>query len=301
MPSWAARQAELVTIASRQLFFIGGAPRSGTTWLQQMLDSHPDISCRGEGLFLNQLAAPLNQLMAERRKTLQRKNENLFRHTGGYPLPDDKDIDFLVATAILVALHQQSGGKPCRAVGEKTPENVFFFDRLRGMFPEAKFLAIARDPRDVLTSAWHFFHKPVPGQAEVAEKFAFIHRALPSLASGARAMLEFAERHPSNYRLVTYEGLSRTPTAILANLFRFLGVSDSEEIVFACLTRTSFSALTGGRAPGETHNGSFLRKGVVGDWQSTLTPAMNDLVVKELGWMFPHFGWRLEPTDQYAD
>jgi hypothetical protein len=292
MTSWGARHAELARVASRQLFFIGGAPRSGTTWLQQMLDSHPDVSCRGEGLFLTQLAVPLGKVMSERRKELAGKNDALFRHTGGYPLPDDEDVDFLITSAILMALRRQSGEKSCRAIGEKTPENVFFFHRLKAMFPDAKFLAIARDPRDVLTSAWHFFHKAVPAEAEVAEKTAFIRSALPSLDTGARAMLDFAEHHPSDYRLVTYEGFCRTPTAILASLFRFIGVTDSDEIVAECLERTSFSALTGGRARGEARNGSFLRKGIAGDWQSTLTPAMNELVLKELGWMFPHFGWR---------
>jgi LPS sulfotransferase NodH len=292
MPSWAARQGELARIASRQLFFVGGAPRSGTTWLQQMLDSHPDVSCRGEGHFMNQLAVPLGKLMAERRQVLEGKNNTLFQHTGGYQLPGDDEADFLTATAILLALQQQSAGRSCRAIGEKTPENVFFFDRLKDMFPAAKFLAIARDPRDVLTSAWHFFRKSVPAEVQAAEKTEFIRNALPSLASGARAMLAFAERYPADYRLVTYEGLCRTPTAILANLFRFIGVSDSDDIVRDCLKRTSFTALTGGRAPGEAQNGAFFRKGIAGDWQSTLTPAMNEMVLQELGWMYPHFGWR---------
>ena len=33
------------------LFFVLGAPKSGTTWLQYLLNAHPNISCRGEGLF----------------------------------------------------------------------------------------------------------------------------------------------------------------------------------------------------------------------------------------------------------
>jgi hypothetical protein len=292
MPSWSVRQAEISRLASRQLFFIGGAPRSGTTWLQQMFDSHPDVSCRGEGLFLNQLAVPLQNMITQRRKVLEEKNTNLFRHTGGYPLPSDEDVDFLVGTAILLGLRQQMDGRSYLAVGEKTPENVFFFDRLKQLFPAAKFIAIARDPRDVLTSAWHYFRKAVPPDIEIAEKIAFIQSALPSLANGARTMIEFAERHPADYRLVTYEGLCRTPTALLSNLLRFIGVSDAPDIVQHCLDKTSFVSLSGGRERGDVQNGSFFRKGVAGDWQSTLTPEMNALVLRELGWMFPHFGWQ---------
>jgi hypothetical protein len=30
----------------------------------------------------------------------------------------------------------------------------------------------------------------------------------------------------------------------------------------------------------------------VGGWMSTLTPEMNELILRELGWMFPVFGWK---------
>lgn len=292
LQDWAERQAELAHVAQTQLFFVGGAPRSGTTWLQQMLDCHPDVICRGEGLFWKQLAVPLQALMDQRRQALEAKNTALFRHTGGYPLPEPDDTEFLIGTAVLLALHRQTEGKPCLAVGEKTPENVFFFPRLKRLFPASRLIAIARDPRDVLTSAWHFFHQPVPGEDRVAAMAAFIHSALPSLGEGARTMLALAERHPADTRTVTYEKLHAAPAPVLAELFRFLGVSDDSRIVEECLTRTSFAALTGGRPAGVVQDGSFFRKGVVGDWQSTLTPAMNALILRELGWMFPHFGWQ---------
>ena len=166
MKSWIDRQADLARLAQAQVFFVGGAPRSGTTWLQSLLDSHPEISCRGEALFGKHLAEPLDALMAARREALAAKNGSVFRDTGGYPLPESGDTDFLLATAVLLALERQRDGKACRAIGEKTPENVFFFARLKRLFPGAKFIGIARDPRDVLTSAWHFFHKAAAGRMQ---------------------------------------------------------------------------------------------------------------------------------------
>ena len=291
LKSWDEISRGLSALAERQLFFIGGAPRSGTTWLQQILDSHPNASCKGEGLFAKDLFPPLEAAMAQRRRALQMKNEGLFQHTGGYPLPTPADTEFLAGTAMLLAFSQQSGDKDCQAVGEKTPENVFFFARFKALFPRAKFIAIARDPRDVLTSAWYFFRKAAPGDDDSAAKIDFIRAALPSLAEGARTMLAFGERHPGAYRMVTYERLREDPEPAVAGLFRFLGLSDTVETVRACLAETSFVAATGGRPPGVAENGAFLRKGVVGDWRSTLTPAMNDLILRELGWMFPYFGW----------
>jgi hypothetical protein len=161
------------------------------------------------------------------------------------------------------------------------------------LFPRAKFIAIARDPRDVLTSAWYFFRKSEAEQDDAEEKLAFIRSALPSVLDGARIMLAFGEQHPDAYRMVTYEMLREDPAPVVAGLFRFLGLCAHNEIVADCLDQTSFAQGTGGRQAGVAQNGAFMRKGVVGDWRSTLTPAMNDVILRELGWMFPHFGWSI--------
>lgn len=288
--SWQAHQQQLQEVAARQLFFVGGAPRSGTTWLQQLLDSHPDVSCRGEGLLQKYLADPLDALIAARAQGIGAKNKNLFGHTGGYPRPAFQDADILLGTGVLLALSGQLAGRDCLAVGEKTPENVFLFARLRRLFPTAKFIGLARDPRDVLTSAWHMFYKLQPGQDEQQAKFAMIQRALPSLNDGARTMLELRRKTPDSCTIVTYEAMHAAPAAVAADLFRFLGVSDQDDIVACCVAETSFAAQAG-RPAGEGRNGTFLRKGIVGDWRSTLSPETSDMILRELGWMFPEFGW----------
>jgi hypothetical protein len=290
--SWTEHQEELTALVRKQLFFVGGAPRSGTTWVQQILDSHPEVCCRGEGLLHKNLAEPLEEMMKRRSEVLTAKNTGLFGHTGGYPLPSADDLEFLLGTAVLASLRQFGAPETCRAIGEKTPENVFFFPRLKQLFPKAKCIAIARDPRDVLTSAWHFFHKPVAGEDETAAKLAFIRLALPSLGQGARATIDLAARYPADVMTVTYENLRRSPQLVVSNMFRFLSVSDASNIVADCVARTSFAAQTGGRQPGTEQQGAFFRKGIAGDWASTLTPDMNQIMLRELGWMFPHFGWK---------
>src|SRR5581483_354182 len=150
---------------------------------------------------------------------LAEKNAILFRGREGYPLPEPAEADTRLGTAVLLALERQCAGRAFRAVGEKTPENVFLFPRLKRLFPDAKFIGIARDPRDVLTSAWHFFRNARGGEDERA-KTAFVQRALPSLHEGARAMLAIAERHPDDCRIVTYERLRAYAAPIAAELFR---------------------------------------------------------------------------------
>ena len=185
MTSWDETSRALSAVAERQLFFIGGAPRSGTTWLQQIFDSHPDACCKGEGLFAKDLYPPLEAAMVARRRALETKNQGLFRHTGGYPLPTPEDTEFLAGTAMLLAFSQQAGAKNCRAYGEKTPENVFFFGRFRALFPRARFIAIARDPRDVLTSAWYFFRKPAAGPTTALARWTLSAARFPPWPKGA--------------------------------------------------------------------------------------------------------------------
>jgi hypothetical protein len=289
---WLARQEALLRLARLQLFFVGGAPRSGTTWLQSLLDSHPEVSCRGEGLFMKHLAEPMDALMRTRRDAVAAKNATVFRHSGGYPLSEPDDAELLLGTGVLLALARQTQGKPCRAVGEKTPENVFFFPRMKRLFPAAKFIGIARDPRDVLSSAWHFFHKAAPNEDERAAKIAFISSAFPSLDNGARTMLSLVAQSPADCMYVTYERLRESPAPMAAQLFRFLGVSDADAVVADCVARTSFAAQSGGRAPGQVQEKSFFRKGEVGDWRTTFTQEMNAMILQSLGWMYPQFGWR---------
>ncbi len=113
MASWVEHQDKLLRLARCQLFFVGGAPRSGTTWLQSLLDSHPEISCRGEGLFMKHLAEPLDTMMAARHQALAAKNTSVFRHAEGCKLPEPEDVELLLGTAVLAALERQCAGKPC--------------------------------------------------------------------------------------------------------------------------------------------------------------------------------------------
>lgn len=291
MEDWTETAEALGQIARRQIFFLGGAPRSGTTWLQQMLDAHPDASCQGEGLFAKLLYPLLDEYLGRWQTALAEKNRSVFTNLSGYPAPGEAERHFLAASMILLGLRRQADGRDYLAYGEKTPENVFFFSQLVALFPQAKLITIARDPRDVLTSAWHFFHKDKPEEDEEAAKFAFIRNALPSLAEGTRAAIALQSDHPGTCRGVTYEALRRAPEETLGGLFRFLGLSDDPAIVASCVAQTKFDRASDGRAAGQARNGAFLRKGIAGDWPSTLTPAMSDLVLETLGWSFPYFGW----------
>jgi hypothetical protein len=182
--------------------------------VQELLDGHPEVSCRGEGLFPHELARPIDMLVDYRRKVLGNKNATTFKDFEGYPLPGREEADALLGTAILLALRQQCAGQAYRAIGEKSPENTFLFPRVKALLPGAKFIGIARDPRDSLSSAWHFWAKTQPGSDAPGAKMAFVEASLPAIEEGLQLFAAYTEEYRQDVRIFTYESLLQMPGPI---------------------------------------------------------------------------------------
>ncbi len=54
-PAYRETQHAIERVFAKQIFFIAGVLKSGTTWLQLLLDAHPEIACRGEAHFIDSL------------------------------------------------------------------------------------------------------------------------------------------------------------------------------------------------------------------------------------------------------
>jgi hypothetical protein len=137
-------------------FFVGGAAKSGTTWLQFLLNAHPEISCTGEGHFANKLMPGLAKTLQSHNATLSGKSSSIFDGLNQQPLLTNRHALYLATAAICLLLDLPDKLDPARIVGDKTPDNVRDFSLLATMFPQAKFIHIVRDARDCAVSA--FFH-----------------------------------------------------------------------------------------------------------------------------------------------
>lgn len=290
-PAWAERHLELAETCRKQVFFIGSCPRSGSTWLQHLLDAHPAVSCRGEGQFAGSLLPRLKQALEEHNLYLVRKNTTVFQETSGYPLFEATDFEYLIGAAILLALHRQPGASMASAVGEKTPDDVRIFAGLRRLFPSARFIHLLRDPRDVLVSSWHHNVRLDPEWPARHELQAFVRERLGLVMADIQAGLAFGAAHPECCTAVTYERLSTAPGEVVAALFRFLGVSDAPDLVATAVAAGAFERLSGGRQAGEVDPGSLFRSGVPGDWRGALSEATNRYVIDQAGELLRRFGW----------
>lgn len=201
------------------MVFVGGAPRSGTTLLQTMLDSHPRIYGAPEFLHLPDLG--------------QLRRKMLSAHARGYasPLYDPERLDRVLRQAIRELLLPLMDSAEHDVFVEKTPSNVLVFDQLHELFPEARFLFMVRDPRATVASllevgkrgrdkGWH-----MPRYTNSTAKAAFYVKTC--VVTG----LAFAEEHPDCTRTVFYERLVAEPRRESQELCEFLGLPWDERML----------------------------------------------------------------------
>jgi Sulfotransferase family len=134
--------------------FIVGCGRSGTTLLRAMVDAHPDVAVPPESHFVVALAG---DLPFDRRAFLDGLGASdrfalwgLDRTTVDAKLARSGAASYPDAVRALYAAYAAGAGK--RRWADKTPGNVLHIARLAELFPEAVFVHLIRDGRDVAAS-----------------------------------------------------------------------------------------------------------------------------------------------------
>jgi hypothetical protein len=208
-----------------------GCVRSGTTMLRAMLDSHPELAVPPESYFV----APALQQQARyatgagRPIDLDRLLADIAadRSFPDWVLGPDALTEVrsepraTVADALLALYrayaHQQ--GKP--RAGDKTPSHLLHIDLLAASFPQARFVHIVRDGRDVVPSIQGMSFGP----DRFAEGIFFWERRVERGLAGGEML------GPERYRQIRYESLVADPEGVLREICPFLGLEYSEDMV----------------------------------------------------------------------
>jgi hypothetical protein len=280
-----------------QIFFIGAAARSGTTWLQLTLNAHPGISCCGEGHFCDSLLPLLDQALTRHNALAHTKNATLFQDLEPFPRIVSTHGQYLLAATIALMLAEAAGD--AAIVGEKPPDSVLAVPQLRTPFPAARFIFVLRDGRNCATSAW--FHNQRVEAKAMREKFPCVDDFVDAFVRGWVNCTDTALRQtasdPQHCVCVSYEALVRTPEATRSRLFTFLGAEADPATVHACTEAAAFPRLTSGRRPGQEDRSSLFRRGEIGDWHRHFSADTCAIFERHGGALLQRCGYALATPD----
>lgn len=211
----------------RRLLFVGGAPRSGTTLLQNMLDSHPDIFGGPEFIHIEALMRLRRQFLATDRYEWTREFYSA------------AEADAVFSRMILDLLLPAADQRQARLISEKTPVNVLVFEDLLELFSEARCINVIRDPRAVVASMLRAGAKSrgtaaerdAPKDAAVRAFTTDVSEAILYVQRSYRAGFAAARAYPDRCLTVRYEDLVRNPAAVSQRLCAFLDLPWSEAMI----------------------------------------------------------------------
>jgi hypothetical protein len=184
--------------------FVLGCPRSGTTWLQSMLDAHPAIGGPKEetAIFASVHELVVNRALDawisrdELTAAMRRFAESLFVHCLATEAP--------TATRFL----------------EKTPHHALHLATIAAVFPEASIVGIYRDGRDVVRS---IIEQPF-GTNDA-------RRAASGWVNFTKGVDGFARARPTQCQHLRYETLVETPIERIGDLLNWLDLAPDEAVL----------------------------------------------------------------------
>lgn len=194
-------------------FIICCSGRSGSSHLGRMLNSHPHISCLDEVGFVTHLVSDTGAL-----PDLEAFHSFLSTDRGFYSqkLTLNKELDFLGAANDFLC--QRKNPHQMKAIGIIAHFN---FIRLKRLWPNARFIHLTRDGRDV-TYSWLKERKLDKSAWFAAKRWQAAENAWDRLAS---------ELSPGSYLELTYEDFVRDVDGTLHQLCNFIGLPYNEKML----------------------------------------------------------------------
>jgi hypothetical protein len=295
----------------------------------RLLNSHPEILCKGEGRFFGR------DFMREDVRELDRiQPSSLYRafleaeylkawiKRSVWTRDDDAEehLIYLTRMATHYFLTQRLARTSKTIVGDKTPlVSADVISEMSEIYPEAKVIHIIRDGRDIAISMVHHrwnrardeggiyeldpdevrrreaYRSGSGGNTQTGEGL-FTEKMLTSMANGWREQIARSREDGrallgANYTEVKYEDLLERPEEETRRLLEFLHADSGDEVVRECVASASFENWTKGRERGQEDPSAFLRKGVAGDWKNVFTERDKEIFKERAGDLLIDLGY----------
>jgi hypothetical protein len=250
-------------LRGKQLVFLVGAPRSGTTWLQLLLSRSPSVVTAPEthlfSLFLRSMVDQWNRI---------RKTGEII---GLNQVLSEDEFHILLRSISGYVLAKIAQSKPSATVVlDKTPNHVHCWREILDAWPEAHFIHIIRDPRSVVASL-RVASRSWASQWASSRISTNCERWIADVSEGRQ--ISSATR---NYQEVIFQELISDGPDVVLRVLTKVGVQSSLDECQRYVDECNIANLKAGKldnAPydvAKMHKESF-RQGTIDSWRSELS------------------------------
>jgi hypothetical protein len=266
--------------------FVVGCPRSGTSLLQRLLDAHPQLAVINETLWITREAdrSVSPELVSRLFENWRFQRLGMVREEVERLVESNGSISYPSFVSAVFDLYGQARGKAL--VGDKSPGYVREIPALHRLWPEAKFVHIIRDGRDVWLSLanWKKAERSMGGFATwaedpVATAALWWERSVRLGREGGELLgLEL-------YHEVRYETLVARPAQACRELCGFLGLPYDEAMLHFYEGRTR-------NEPGLTSKRAWLPPTPgLRDWQTEMPGEQVERFERTVGALLDDLGY----------
>jgi Sulfotransferase family len=281
----------------RQLTWLFGSPRSGSTWLMRLLAAHEGVLAINEPLIGWYLAPFLSDLPGGDARSLDVSNFTLSRvqarkysqfFSEQFAEVWVRNLGRMMRERFYQQAVWDGGGEHAgKRVLIQEPNGSQAADVIMRALPQARLLFLQRDGRDVVDSdlaanlegSW--VSRDFPGLRGIAEgdRLAFVAQSAQKWRWRTEVVQAALATHGGPSLVVRYEDLLREPALHLRQIFDWLGLEVREPEIQMWVEQNSFERMSGGSAgPSE-----FFRQAQPGSWRQNLRPDEQTLVQELLG------------------
>lgn len=229
--------------------FVVGVPRSGTTWVADILGAHPNVArVPGETHLFDRYLSGFARIVERR---WDRTDVLLSRAVDPELLT--RELRLFASRILAAAL-----GPGDRYLVEKTPNHLIVMPFIAAVFPEARFVHVIRDGRDVFVSA----RARSRSRGDPAAWQGSAVRNARRWSDYLRQADRDADALAGRIMEIRYEQLKADPLLTYKRLFDFCGIAVDDQTLADIREATDF---------GRTHvadETGFYRGGRVGDWRT---------------------------------
>lgn len=201
-------------MVARQVTFVGGVPRSGTTLLRAMLDAHPEVHCGEETRVIPRILG-----MRSRWDHSDKEHQRLVE--AGL----DRDV-LDRATRAFVSEIILGHGPPAKYLCSKDPLALNYMQDVVRLYPKAKFVLMLRDGRAV---AYSIVSRNVTITGVNSKSY--MAAALFWNKVTTRMVRDCSMLGKHRCLEVQYENLVRSPKEWMQVILEFLGVPWSDNVL----------------------------------------------------------------------